>query len=44
MAMFDQEGDGIFDSIEKALINQGGLDPSLGENNRNVGQSEEANK
>lgn len=44
MAMFDKEGEGIFDSIENALINQGGLDPSLGENNRNVGQSEEANK
>ena len=37
--MFDKEGDGLFDSIEKTLIGGEGLDPSLGENNRNVGQS-----
>ena len=39
LAMFDKEGDGLFDSIEKTLIGGEGLDPSLGENNRNVGQS-----
>ena len=39
LAMFDKEGDGLFDSIEKTLIGGEGLDPSLGENNRNVGQT-----
>ncbi len=40
MAMFDKEGDGLFDSIEKALIStQESLDPALGQNNRSVGQS-----
>lgn len=39
LSMFDKEGEGLFDSIEKALIGGEGLDPSLGENNRNVGQS-----
>lgn len=40
LAMFDKEGDGLFDSIEKTLIGGEGLDPSLGENNRNLGQSD----
>lgn len=40
MSMFDKEGEGLFDSIEKALVTGEGLDPSLGENNRTVGQSE----
>lgn len=39
MGMFDKEGEGLFDVIEKTLIGGEGLDPSLGENNRNVGQS-----
>lgn len=41
LGMFDKEGDGLFDSIEKTLIGGEGLDPSLGENNRTVGQSTE---
>ena len=40
MSMFDKDGEGLFDSIYNALINAGGLDPSLGENNRSVGQQE----
>lgn len=40
LAMFDKEGEGLFDSIEKTLIGGEGLDPSLGENNRNLGQSD----
>ncbi len=39
MGMFDKEGEGLFDTIEKTLIGGEGLDPSLGDNNRNVGQS-----
>ena len=40
MKMFDEEGTGLFDSIEKALISTNeSLDPSLGENNKSVGQS-----
>lgn len=39
LLMFDKEGEGLFDSIEKALVIGEGLDPSLGENNRNIGQS-----
>jgi len=42
MSMFDKDGEGLFDSIQNALINSGGLDPALGENNRNIGQSESA--
>ncbi len=38
LGMFDKEGDGLFDSIEKALVIGEGLDPSLGTNNRSVGQ------
>ena len=38
MSMFDKESDGLFDAIEKTLIGGEGLDPALGENNRNVGQ------
>lgn len=38
LSMFDKEEEGLFDSIEKALIIGEGLDPSLGENNRNIGQ------
>ena len=41
LGMFDKEGEGLFDSIEKTLIGGEGLDPSLGENNRTVGQSTE---
>lgn len=37
---FDAEATGMLDQIEKALINEGGLDPSLGENNRNVGSQQ----
>lgn len=37
LSMFDKEGEGLFDSIEKALILGEGLDPSLGENNRSLG-------
>jgi len=40
LSMFDKEGEGLFDSIEKTLIGGEGLDPSLGENNRNLGQSD----
>ncbi len=40
ISMFDKEGEGLFDSIEKALVIGEGLDPSLGENNRSVGQSD----
>lgn len=40
MSMFDMEGTGLFDSIESALILTNGLDPTLGENNRTVGQGE----
>lgn len=39
LSMFDKEEEGLFDSIEKALVIGEGLDPSLGENNRNVGQN-----
>lgn len=39
IGMFDKEGDGLFDTIEKALVIGEGLDPSLGNNNRSVGQS-----
>ena len=37
--MFDNAGDGLFDSIEKALIIGEGLDPSLGNNNKSIGQN-----
>ena len=36
---FDMDTTGLFDSIETALIKPNGLDPTLGENNKNVGQS-----
>lgn len=39
IGMFDKDGEGLFDAIEKTLIGSEGLDPSLGENNRNIGQS-----
>lgn len=39
LAAFDKEGDGLFDSIERALTIGEGVDPSLGENNRSIGQS-----
>jgi len=39
MGMFDKEGEGLFDAIQKTLIGGEGLDPSLGENNRNIGKS-----
>lgn len=42
MSMFDKEGEGLLDSIESALTGKEGLDPSLGDNNRNVGSSSEA--
>ncbi|MEE1125938.1 MAG: hypothetical protein U0L18_08370 [Acutalibacteraceae bacterium] len=38
LGMFDKEAEGLFDSIEKALVIGEGLDPSLGTNNRSVGQ------
>lgn len=41
LGMFDKEGEGLFDSIEKALVIGEGLDPSLGENNRTIGQQSE---
>lgn len=40
LSMFDKDGDGLFDSIEKALVLGEGLDPKLGENNRSIGQSD----
>jgi len=39
LSMFDKPGEGLFDSIEKALTIGEGLDPELGKNNRTVGQS-----
>ena len=42
MSMFDKETDGLFDSIQNAFINQGGLDPTLGQNNKNIGQPQSA--
>lgn len=39
LSMFDKEGDGLFDSIEKALVVGEGVDPSLGENNKSIGQA-----
>jgi hypothetical protein len=39
IGMFDLEDSGLFDSIEKALVTGEGLDPTLGTNNRSVGQS-----
>ena len=39
--MFDKEGDGLLDSIEKTLIGGEGLDPSLGQNNRTLGKPAE---
>lgn len=40
LSMFDKDGEGLFDSIEKALVLGEGLDPKLGENNRSIGQSD----
>ena len=40
LGMFDKEGDGLFDSIEKSLVIGEGVDPALGENNKSIGQSE----
>ena len=40
LGMFDKEGDGLFDAIQNAfLLGAEALDPSLGENNRSLGQS-----
>ena len=39
IGMFDKDGEGLFDIIEKTLVGGEGLDPSLGDNNRNIGQS-----
>ena len=39
LSMFDKDGEGLFDSIEKALVIGEGLDPSLGQNNKSIGQS-----
>lgn len=40
MGMFDKEGEGLFDIIEKTLmLGESALDPSLGENNRSLGQT-----
>lgn len=41
IGMFDKEGEGLFDSIEKALTVGEGVDPSLGQNNKSMGQSDE---
>jgi hypothetical protein len=41
LGMFDKEGDGLLDSIEKTLIGGEGLDPSLGQNNRTLGKPAE---
>ncbi|MEE0266065.1 MAG: hypothetical protein UD936_10615 [Acutalibacteraceae bacterium] len=41
VGMFDKEAEGLFDSIEKALVIGEGLDPTLGTNNRNVGKNNE---
>jgi uncharacterized protein YukE len=41
LGMFDKEGEGLFDSIEKALTVGEGVDPSLGQNNKTIGQSTE---
>jgi uncharacterized protein YukE len=38
LAMYDKEGEGLFDSIEKALVVGEGVDPALGENNNSIGQ------
>jgi hypothetical protein len=43
LGRFDKEGDGLFDVIEKRLITGEGVDPSLGQNNRNVGQASTEN-
>jgi len=40
LSMFDKDGEGLFDSIEKALVIGEGLDPSLGQNNKSIGQSD----
>ena len=39
LSMFDKDGDGLFDSIEKALTIGDGVDPALGDNNKSIGQS-----
>lgn len=39
LGRFDKVGEGLFDTIERQLTGEGGLDPSLGENNKNIGQS-----
>ena len=43
LGMFDKEGEGLFDAIQNAfLLGTEALDPSLGENNRSLSQSAEA--
>lgn len=39
LGMFDKVDEGLFDTIERQLTGEGGIDPSLGENNKNIGQS-----
>ena len=41
IGMFDKDGEGLFDSIEKALTVGEGVDPSLGQNNKSIGQPAE---
>lgn len=36
--MFDKDEEGLFDCIEKAFITGNGVDPTLGANNRTIGQ------
>lgn len=43
LAMFDKDGEGLFDGIEKAMIIGEGIDPTLGQNNKSIGQSEGTN-
>lgn len=37
LSMFDKDGEGLLDSIEKALTIGEGVDPSLGQNNNSIG-------
>ena len=41
IAMYDREGDGLFDGIEKALTGEGGIDSLLRDNNTSLRQSVE---
>lgn len=39
LSMFDADENGLFDSIEKALVIGEGVDPALGENNNSIGNT-----